>query len=162
MRNGYKVYIKEDVPINRSDNPAYEYLHTNEKDIKELKKKDPDVDQKDTRFYVRQLLRYPDVWRCHDDFRKGRSKLRAGSRTCAAGICAQCGTGRPAGSDHYPRCDYNGADAENKGTEMGRKHIIPYGLYRAEGYVSANLARKVTGFSEEESGPALGGHHQYV
>lgn len=27
---------------------------------------------------------------------------------------------------------------------------MPYGLYRAEGYVSANLARKVTGFSEED------------
>ena len=34
------------------------------------------------------------------------------------------------------------ADAEKKGTEMGRKYIVPYGLYRAEGYVSANLARK--------------------
>ena len=33
---------------------------------------------------------------------------------------------------------------------MGRKSIVPYGLYRAEGYVSANLARKVTGFSEED------------
>ena len=33
---------------------------------------------------------------------------------------------------------------------MGRKHIVPYGLYRAEGYVSANLARKTTGFSEED------------
>lgn len=42
------------------------------------------------------------------------------------------------------------SDAENKGTEIGRKYIIPYGLYRAEGYVSANLARKVTGFSEED------------
>ena len=42
------------------------------------------------------------------------------------------------------------ADAENKGTEMGRKYIVPYGLYRAEGFVSANLARKVTGFSEED------------
>ena len=31
------------------------------------------------------------------------------------------------------------ADAERKGTEMGRKYVIPYGLYRAEGYVSANL-----------------------
>ena len=41
-------------------------------------------------------------------------------------------------------------DAERKGTEMGRKYIIPYALYRAEGYVSANLARKVTGFSEED------------
>ena len=42
------------------------------------------------------------------------------------------------------------ADAEKKGTEMGRKHIVPYGLYRAEGYISVNLARKTTGFSEED------------
>ena len=42
------------------------------------------------------------------------------------------------------------ADAEKKGTEMGRKYIVPYGLYRCEGYVSANLARKATGFSEED------------
>ena len=42
------------------------------------------------------------------------------------------------------------ADAEKKGTEMGRKHIVPYGMYRVEGYVSANLARKTTGFSEED------------
>ena len=42
------------------------------------------------------------------------------------------------------------ADAEKKGTEMGRKYIVPYGLYRAEGYVSANLARKTTGFSEAD------------
>lgn len=33
---------------------------------------------------------------------------------------------------------------------MGRKYVIPYGLYRAEGYVSANLARKTTGFSEDD------------
>ena len=42
------------------------------------------------------------------------------------------------------------ADAVNKETEMGKKYIIPYGLYRCEGYVSANLARKTTGFSEED------------
>ena len=42
------------------------------------------------------------------------------------------------------------SDLEKKGTEMGRKYIIPYGLYRCEGYVSANLARKTTGFSEED------------
>jgi len=32
---------------------------------------------------------------------------------------------------------------------MGRKHIVPYALYRAEGYVSAHLAAQ-TGFSEED------------
>ena len=42
------------------------------------------------------------------------------------------------------------ADAERKNTEMGRKYIVPYGLYRCEGYVSANLARKTTGFSQDD------------
>lgn len=35
-------------------------------------------------------------------------------------------------------------------TEMGRKSIIPYALYRAEGYISAALANKSTGLSEED------------
>jgi CRISPR-associated protein Csd2 len=43
----------------------------------------------------------------------------------------------------------NAKDAE-KGQTMGKKQIVPYGLYRAEGYVSANLAKKTTGFSEED------------
>jgi CRISPR-associated protein Csd2 len=32
---------------------------------------------------------------------------------------------------------------------MGRKHIVPYGLYRGEGFVSAKLAQQ-TGFSDED------------
>ena len=42
----------------------------------------------------------------------------------------------------------NEKDAEKERT-MGRKHIIPYALYRAEGYISAPLADK-TGFTEED------------
>lgn len=43
--------------------------------------------------------------------------------------------------------------AEKGGRTMGRKHIVPYGLYRAHGYVSAPLAShpvKGTGFSEDD------------
>lgn len=44
-------------------------------------------------------------------------------------------------------------EGQDKMTEMGRKHIVPYGLYRVEGYISAKLANdptKGTGFSEED------------
>lgn len=44
-------------------------------------------------------------------------------------------------------------EGEDKTTEMGRKHIVPYALYRVEGYISAKLANqpgKGTGFSEED------------
>ena len=37
----------------------------------------------------------------------------------------------------------------DKERTMGRKYIVPYGLYRAEGYVSAPLASK-TGFTNED------------
>lgn len=42
----------------------------------------------------------------------------------------------------------NERDVDKERT-MGRKHIIPYGLYRAHGYVSAKLAER-TGFSEDD------------
>ena len=35
-------------------------------------------------------------------------------------------------------------------TEMGRKSVIPYALYRAEGYVSAALANKTSDISEDD------------
>lgn len=43
-------------------------------------------------------------------------------------------------------------EAEAQGGDnrtMGRKHIVPYGLYRAEGFISAPLAAQ-TGFSDED------------
>lgn len=47
----------------------------------------------------------------------------------------------------------NEADALKNDRTMGRKHIVPYGLYRAHGFISARLAndaRKGTGFSEDD------------
>lgn len=43
----------------------------------------------------------------------------------------------------------NEKDAKEKEREMGRKHIVPYALYRVEGYVSAPLAER-TGFSNDD------------
>lgn len=41
------------------------------------------------------------------------------------------------------------ADERRDNRTMGRKHIVPYGLYRAHGFVSAKLAEK-TGFSDND------------
>ncbi|AOX29154.1 type I-C CRISPR-associated protein Cas7/Csd2 [Pseudomonas aeruginosa] len=42
----------------------------------------------------------------------------------------------------------NEKDLEKERT-MGRKHIVPYGLYRAHGFISAKLAER-TGFSDDD------------
>lgn len=40
-------------------------------------------------------------------------------------------------------------DAESPNQTMGRKNLIPYGLYRCHGYISANLAQE-TGFTADD------------
>lgn len=47
----------------------------------------------------------------------------------------------------------NEKDAEKNDRTMGRKHIVPYALYRAHGFISGRLAndpKKGTGFSEDD------------
>ncbi len=44
----------------------------------------------------------------------------------------------------------NEKDGSKGTTEMGRKSVVPYALYRAEGYISASLAQKVTGLNEDD------------
>jgi len=39
--------------------------------------------------------------------------------------------------------------SETGGSEMGRKYTVPYGLYRAHGFISAHLANQ-TGFNEKD------------
>lgn len=43
----------------------------------------------------------------------------------------------------------NEKEKVSKDTTMGRKNLIPYGLYRCHGFISAHLARE-TGFSEAD------------
>ena len=147
---GYKIYIKEDVPLNRSDMTAYEYLGTNEKDIKDLKKKDPDADQKIRDIMCRNFFDIRTFGAVMTTFVKAslncgqvRGPVQMGfSRSVDPIISQEVTITRVAITTEK--------DAENKSTEMGRKSIVAYGLYRVEGYISANLARKVTGFSEDD------------
>src|SRR5204863_8620861 len=45
-------------------------------------------------------------------------------------------------------------EADSPNQTMGRKNLIPYGLYRCHGFISAHLARE-TGFNENDLGVFL-------
>lgn len=147
---GYRIYIKEDVPLNRSDNEAYEYLGVNDKTVKDLKKKDPKADEKIRDFMCRNFYDIRTFGAVMTTFVKAalncgqvRGPVQLGfARSIDPIISQEVTITRVAITTEK--------DAENKSTEMGRKSIVPYALYRAEGYISANLARKVTGFSEDD------------
>lgn len=147
---GYRIYIKEDVPLNRSDNEAYMSIGATDKTIKELKKKDPDVDRKICDYMCRNFFDIRTFGAVMTTFVKAalncgqvRGPVQLGfARSIDPIISQEVSITRVAITTEK--------DAENKSTEMGRKNIVPYALYRAEGYISANLARKVTGFSEDD------------
>ena len=147
---GYRIYIKDGVPLNRSDAEAYAALDVTEKTVKAKKKENPDLDRN-----IRD-------WMCANfyDIRTFGAVM-----TTFVKAALNCGQVRGPVQMGFARsvepvvpqevtitrvAITTEADAENKGTEMGRKYIVPYGLYRCEGYISANLARKTTGFSEKD------------
>ncbi|NLH02126.1 MAG: type I-C CRISPR-associated protein Cas7/Csd2 [Clostridiales bacterium] len=147
---GYRIYIKEGVPLNRSDSEAYAYLGTNENDIKEKKKKDDKIDEKIRSFMCENFFDIRTFGAVMTTFVKGalncgqvRGPVQLGfARSVEPIIPQEITITRVAITKE--------SDAEKKETEFGRKYIVPYGLYRCEGYISANLARKTTGFSEED------------
>ena len=154
---GYKIYIKENVPLNRSDREACESLGVTETEdkkvtdaLKKLKKSDPDADLKLRDYMCKNFYDIRTFGAVMTTFVKAslncgqvRGPVQLGfARSIDPIISQEVTITRVAITTEK--------DAENKSTEMGRKSIVPYGLYRVEGYVSANLARKVTGFSEED------------
>lgn len=149
-QEGYKIYIKENIPLNRSDNLAYEYLGIDEKKAKNLKKNDPEADKKIRDFMCTNFFDIRTFGAVMTTFVKAslncgqvRGPVQLGFARSVDPIVSQEVT--------ITRVVITTEkDAGNKSTEMGRKNIVPYGLYRVEGYISANLARKVTGFTEDD------------
>lgn len=155
--DGYGIYIKEDVPLNRSDRQACQAMGIGETDekkvteaLKKLKKNDPDADIRLRDYMCSHFFDIRAFGAVMTTFVKAslncgqvRGPVQLGfARSIDPIISQEVTITRVAITTEK--------DAENKSTEMGRKNIVPYGLYRAEGYISANLARKVTGFSEED------------
>lgn len=147
---GYRIYIKEGIPLNRSDSEACAYLGLDEKEIKDAKKKDPDVDVKIRDFMCRNFFDIRTFGAVMTTFVKAalncgqvRGPVQLGfARSIDPIISQEIAITRVAITTEK--------DAAEKKTEMGKKAVVPYALYRTEGYISANLARRVTGFSEED------------
>lgn len=147
---GYKIYIKENIPLNVQHKEAYiatgTPVPTNDNERKAIRNNAAKIQE------LRQ-------WMCGNFF-----DIRA--------FGAVMNTDVPAGIVRGPiQINFSRSidpivqqevtitrltvteEGQDKTTEMGRKHVIPYALYRVEGYVSAKLANdptKGTGFSEED------------
>ncbi|MBQ7931676.1 MAG: type I-C CRISPR-associated protein Cas7/Csd2 [Clostridia bacterium] len=147
---GYRIYIKDNVPLNRSDNEAYQALNLTEKNVKEKKKDDPELDKKICDWMCKNFFDIRTFGAVMTTFVKSALNCGQVRGPVQLGFARSIEPVVPQEVTITRVAITTEADAEKKGTEMGRKYIIPYGLYRCEGYISANLARKVTGFTEDD------------
>lgn len=147
---GYKIYIKENVPLNRSDASAYEYLNIDPANIKKLKKEDEGLAKKIRDFMCVNFYDIRTFGAVMTTFVKDHLNCGQVRGPVQLSFARSIDPILPQEITITRTAITTESDAERKGTEMGRKYIVPYALYRAEGYVSANLARRVTGFSEED------------
>ncbi|TDO15331.1 type I-C CRISPR-associated protein Cas7/Csd2 [Halomonas ventosae] len=139
---GYAIYMQEKSVLNNQHKKAYDAL-----EIKPEPKKLPKDEAK-----ARELT----TWMCQNFF---------DVRTFGAVMTTEVNSGQVRGPVQMAFASSidpvvpmevsitrmavtNERDLEKERT-MGRKHIIPYGLYRAHGYVSAKLAER-TGFAEDD------------
>lgn len=149
-KTGYRIYVREGVPLNRSDKEAFAYMGVEENNVKEKKKADPELDIKIRDFMCANFFDIRTFGAVLTTFVKAslncgqvRGPVQLGFARSIDPISTQEVTITRVAITKE-------SDAEEKTTEMGRKSVVPYALYRVDGYISANLARKATGFSEED------------
>lgn len=146
---GFRIYIKDGVPLERSDKEILEYVCVSD-DLKEAKKNDPNLDLNlrdamcanffDIRAFGAVMTTYTKLGLNCGQIRGPVQIVDA--RSIDPIVPQEVVITRKAITTEK--------DAERKNTEMGRKYIVPYGLYRGEGFINANLAHKTTGFTEED------------
>lgn len=148
---GYRIYIKENVPLNRSDAEAFEYLNVGDKDIKSLKKDDPKLYIKIRNFMCENFFDIRTFGAVMTTFVSAKLNCGQVRGPVQLGFAKSVDPIMPQEITITRVAITTEDDAVKKGgSEMGRKYIVPYALYRVEGFVSANLARRVTGFSEDD------------
>lgn len=148
---GYRIYVKQGVTLNSNDNEACAYVGVEPGKLKE-KKKDMDLDLKIRNFMCENFFDIRTFGAVMTTFVTGslncgqiRGPVQLGFARSVDPIVPQEVT--------ITRVTFTTdkeAETKSGNTQIGRKYIVPYGLYRAEGYISANLARKTTGFSEDD------------
>ena len=158
---GYRIYVKDGVPLNQNDdlgflqieiqNAASMETKTLKAAVKKAKENYPEADK-----IVKD-------WMCANffdirTFGAVMTTMVKGALNCGQvrgpvqlGFARSIETIAPQALTIARTTQTSQKDIDEKGPHtLGDKYIVPYGLYRCEGYISANLARKTTGFSEED------------
>lgn len=148
---GYRIYVKQNVPLERTNQEALDYLGIKETDLKKLKNDKAEVDVKIRDFMCENFFDIRTFGAVMTTFVKGN--LNCGQVRGPIQLSFAKSVD-PINTQEISITRVTVASEkelnEGKSTMIGTKYIIPYALYRAEGFISGNLAQKTTGFSEDD------------
>lgn len=140
---GYRIYVKEGTPLNQNHVEAYQAVG-----LKPGEKTKPDKVQQARDWMCANFFdvrTFGAVMTTGDNCGQVRGPVQINFSRSIDPIVQQEVT--------ITRQTVTRIEEADKERTMGRKHIVPYGLYRAEGYISAKLANdatKGTGFSQND------------
>lgn len=145
---GYDIYIRQGAVLNEQDKRALDELGIKNFE-KEAKEKKADIDIKVRDFMCRTFFDIRTFGAVMTTFMKGA--LNSGQVRGPVQLCFAQSIDPVVPRDiTLTRVALATAEeAKEKRNTMGGKSIIPYGLYRMDGFISANLAG-TTGFSQED------------
>ena len=148
----WRIYIQEREPLNHLDNEALERegIKPDDKSIKAAKRKDPDLDIKLRDHMCSAFYDIRAFGAVMTTFVKGGLNCGQVRGPVQLGFARSLDPVLPQEITITRVAITTEERAAESSTEMGRKYIIPYGLYRMDGYINAKLAQKTTGFSEED------------
>ena len=160
--SGYAIYVQEGALLNEQHRKAYRVVRPNDKKVESSKKLSPQSDEEmdklrgfmcDNFFDVRT---FGAVMSTGINCGQVRGPVQMTfARSIDQIVPLEVSITRMAATNEKEKREREDASDENAGDErtehrtMGRKHIVPYGLYRAHGFVSAKLAER-TGFSADD------------
>lgn len=156
-REGQNIYVEESSILNDQHRKAYRAERGDTKEVNTAKKLSPQTDEE-----AQKLTR----WMCDNFY-----DVRTFGAVMSTGInCGQVRgpiqlafarsvepimplevsiTRMAATNEAEKKTKQEGTDERTENRTMGRKHVVPYGLYRAHGFINAKLAER-TGFDEDD------------
>lgn len=146
-KEGCRIFIREREPLNPKIAKAFEV-----KDLPTFRKRNGDWDTKLAKSRSQEDIRSAQEWLCSQyfDVRAFGGVFSTGPNAGQLRGPLQFAFGRSVDPIMPLEISITRvADVDKPEGEMGRKHIVPYGLYRVHGYVNAKLAQKV-GFTAED------------
>lgn len=156
-QDGFDIYVREGVPLQRNEKVAFEKMGIDVDDAAKVKEviKNKKVDDSELEIKMRDVMcqkfydirTFGGVMTLFTKHGLNCGQIQGPVQFCFAQSIDPIETEKITITRVTVTSE---SEAKEKNHTMGEKYIVPYGLYRMNGFISPGIAKKVTGFTERD------------